>query len=100
MSAAKFYLPNTVPLGYALRAGTLTSYKTLYNHAKPMQSTTPLAACDIASDVELHYQLSDQIPTIVDLDTTVATSGTGTLQSGAPERHVGEKPKLMFCFVK
>jgi redox-regulated HSP33 family molecular chaperone len=77
VSQPDFYLPPTAPIGYALRAGSLTSYKTLYDHAKPMQSTTPLAACDIASDVELHYQLSDQIPTIIDLDTVLSPSGDG-----------------------
>lgn len=78
VSQAQFYLPPMTPIGYALRSGSLTSIKTLYSNARPVSSVTPLAACDVSSDLELHYRMAEQLPTIFDLDTTVDPRGNGT----------------------
>lgn len=78
----KLQMPVNTPLGFALGYGSLKVSKILYNHAKPYNSTTPLAKADVASDLEQYYRLSEQIPAHVDLETHINHKGEVTFSGG------------------
>jgi len=74
--------PSSTPLGYALRTGVLSVSQVLYNHAKPYQSVVELAEGDVNSDLEQYYRLSEQIPTLVAMETVLSGEGEVLFSGG------------------
>lgn len=52
-----------------LSSGSLQVSRILYNQATPLQSITPLLYGDIESDLQYYFEQSEQIPTILRLET-------------------------------
>jgi molecular chaperone Hsp33 len=82
VSPANLHQPSSTPLGYALRTGVLSVSQVLYNRAKPYQSMVELAEGDVNSDVEQYFALSEQIPTLVAMETVLNGAGEVLFSGG------------------
>jgi len=82
VSPADLHLPSSTPLGYALRTGVLSVSQVLYHRAKPYESLVELAEGDVNSDVEQYYRLSEQIPTLLAMETVLSPVGEVLFSGG------------------
>jgi len=64
------------------QASSFTVNKILYNHATPVTSCVPLKQGDVSSDLQEFYDVSEQNPTLVSLETKLDSSTGEVLFSG------------------
>jgi len=71
VSNPKLEMTSSTPLGYAMRTGLLKATNILYSMSKPYTSTVQMAGADLVSDMMQYYKFVEQIPTHLDLETTL-----------------------------